>query len=335
MTTTISTPKGTVGSRILSIGTYRPQRVVENAEIAANTGRTEDWIVQRSGIRSRRYAGDDEPLSLMATTAAGKALASAGVEADQIDCVITATITHLVQTPALAVEVAHRLGAHRAAAFDVSAACAGFCHGIALASNMIRLRQARYVLVIGAERMSDILNHHDENTAFLFADGAGAVVVGAAESNGIGPVVWRSDGSRTSALGMSAFWTKEILDDPDSHWPVIQMSGWKVYRWATNELIPAAKRILELSGITVDQLDAFIPHQANMLITDHLARELKLRDHTAIGRDIMENGNTSAASIPLAIDQLLSSGQVRSGGTALLLGFGAGMVYAGQVVHLP
>jgi 3-oxoacyl-[acyl-carrier-protein] synthase-3 len=134
---------------------------------------------------------------------------------------------------------------------------------------------------------------------------------------------------------MSAFWTKEILDDPDSHWPVIQMSGWKVYRWATNELIPAAKKILELSGITVDQLDAFIPHQANMLITDHLVRELKLRDHTAIGRDIMENGNTSAASIPLAIDQLLSSGQVKSGGTALLLGFGAGMVYAGQVVHLP
>jgi 3-oxoacyl-[acyl-carrier-protein] synthase-3 len=334
MTTTIRTVDANRHSGILSVGTYRPHRVVSNAEIAANTGLSEDWIVQRSGIRNRRYAGPDEPLPMMATTAAGKAIADAGIEPGQIDCVIAATITHLVQTPALAVDVAHRLGAHRAAAFDVSAACAGFCHGVSLASDMVRLGQAEYVLVIGAERMSDILNHTDRDTAFLFADGAGAVVVGRRDTPGIGPVVWRSDGERASALGMSGYWTRDLLEDAD-RWPVIRMSGWKVYRWATNELVPAAARIFELSGVSPDQLDAFIPHQANILITDYLVREMGLTGRTAVARDIAESGNTSAASIPLAMEQLLSSGQAKSGDIALLLGFGAGLVFAGQIVRLP
>jgi 3-oxoacyl-(acyl-carrier-protein) synthase III len=334
MTTAIRTVNAQRGSRILSVGTYRPDRVVPNAEIAANTGLSEEWIVQRSGIHNRRYAGPDEPLPVMATAAAGKAMAAAGIEAGQIDCVITATITHMVQTPALAVDVAHRLGARTAAAFDISAACAGFCHAVSMASDMVRLGHAEHVLVIGAERMSDILNHRDPDTAFLFADGAGAAVIGPSDTADIGPVVWRADGSRANALGMSSFWTRDLLADSDP-WPVIRMSGWKVFRWATNELVPAANRIFELSGVTADQLDAFIPHQANMLITDHLVRELELPAHTAVARDIVESGNTSAASIPLAMEQLLSSGQARSGDTALLLGFGAGLVFAGQIVHLP
>ena len=332
--TSIRTINASRGSRLLSVGTYRPHQVVPNSRIAANTGLREDWIVQRSGIHHRRYADAQDTLPVMATAAAEKALAQAGVEPGQVDCVIAATITHLVQTPALAVEVAHRLGADAAAAFDVSAACAGFCHGVALASDMVRLGQARYVLVIGAERMSDILDHSDRDTAFLFADGAGAVVVGPSETAGIGPVVWRADGSRAGALGMSHHWTRDLLDESDQ-WPVIKMEGWKVYRWATNELVPAVQRILQLSGLTVDDIDAFIPHQANMLITDHLVRELGLPERTVIARDIVDSGNTSAASIPLAMDRLLSGGEVRSGDTALLLGFGAGLVFAGQVVHLP
>jgi 3-oxoacyl-[acyl-carrier-protein] synthase-3 len=322
------------GSRILSVGTYRPDRIVPNSVIAENTGRSEEWIVQRSGIHNRRYAGPEELLPTMAATAAGKAIASAGIEAGQLDVVVAATITHMVQTPALAVDVAHRLGAAQAAAFDVSAACAGFCHAVSLASDMVRLGQAEHILVIGAERMSDILDHHDPDTAFLFADGAGAVVVGRSETPGIGPVVWRADGSRSNALNMSSFWTRDLIDDP-TPWPVIRMAGWKVYRWATNELVPAAHRILELSGLTADQVDVFIPHQANMLITDHLVSELGLRPDAVIARDITESGNTSAASIPLAMEQLLSSGQAKSGDTALLLGFGAGLVFAGQIVHLP
>jgi 3-oxoacyl-[acyl-carrier-protein] synthase-3 len=270
----------------------------------------------------------------MATTAAGKAMSAAGVEADQIDCVITATITHMVQTPALAVDVAHRLGAHAAAAFDISAACAGFCHAVSMASDMVRLGHADHVLVIGAERMSDILDHHDPDTAFLFADGAGAAVIGPSDTADIGPVVWRADGSRANALGMSSFWTRDLLVDPDP-WPVIRMSGWKVFRWATNELVPAAQRIFELSGVTADQLDAFIPHQANMRITDAMIRALKLPEHVPVARDIAKTGNTSAASIPLAMERMLEEGEAPHGGVALLIGFGAGLVYAAQVVTLP
>ena len=334
MTTAIRTVDEPRGSRIMAVGTYRPERVVDNEHIAAGTGLDPEWIASRSGIRFRRYAGDDETLPMMATAAAQKALAEAGVDAGRVGCVIVATITHLEQMPALAVEVAHRLGATSATAFDVSAACAGFCHALSLASDMVRLGQSDYTLVIGAERMTDILDHSDSDTAFLFADGAGSVVVGPAEQAGIGPVVWRADGSRNAALKMSAGWTRNLLTDPGV-WPAITMSGWKVFRWATGELVPAAREILERSGLTVADVDAFIPHQANLLITEHLVRELGLPDRTAVARDIIANGNTSAASIPLAMEQLLSTGQVSSGDTALLLGFGAGLVFAGQVVHLP
>lgn len=321
-------------SRLLGVGVYRPERSVPNTEIAERTGLDPDWIERRSGIRSRRYASVDETLPMMATAAAEKALAAAGVGAEQIGTVILATITSMEQMPAVAVEVAHRLGAGQAAAFDISAACAGFCHAVALASDLVRMGRSDHVLVIGAERMTDILDHSDRDTAFLFADGAGAVVVGPSDEPGIGPVVWRADGSRNAALKMTAPWhdgTGERSDDR----PAITMSGWKVYRWATNELVPATQRMLELAGVTVDQLDAFIPHQANMLITDFVVEQLGLTERTAVARDIVTSGNSSAASIPLAMEELLASGQAPSGGLALLAGFGAGLVYAGQVVRLP
>lgn len=321
-------------SRIIGVGSYRPSRVVPNAHIADNTGLTEKWIESRSGIRSRRYAGSAETLPMMATAAAEKALAAAGVDGADLGCVIVATITYLEQMPALAVEVAHRLGAVSASAFDVSAACAGFCHAVALASDMVRTHRAEHVLVIGAERMTDILDHNDPDTAFLFADGAGAVVIGPSEQPGIGPVSWRADGSRNSALRMTAPWSRQ--PNPEvTNGPAITMVGWKVYRWATNELTGAIDTILDAAGVRADQIDAFIPHQANMLITDHLIGQLGFPDRVAVARDITEAGNSSAASIPMAIDRMLASGQVASGDLALLIGFGAGLVYAGQVVRLP
>ncbi|MGP3922400.1 beta-ketoacyl-ACP synthase III [Streptomyces sp. 8N616] len=321
-------------SRLLGVGTYRPERSVPNAEIAERTGLDPDWIERRSGIRSRRYASPAETLPTMATSAAEKALASAGIGADQLGTVIVATITSMEQMPAVAVEVAHRLGASQAAAFDVSAACAGFCHAVALASDLVRMGRSHHVLVIGAERMTDILDHSDRDTAFLFADGAGAVVVGPSQEPGIGPVVWRADGSRNAALKMTSPWHDGTGERPEAR-PAITMSGWKVYRWATSELIPATRRMLELAGVTVDQLDAFIPHQANMLITDFVVDQLGLTERTAVARDIVTSGNSSAASIPLAMEELLAGGRAPSGGLALLVGFGAGLVYAGQVVRLP
>ncbi|WP_105973327.1 beta-ketoacyl-ACP synthase 3 [Streptomyces geranii] len=332
--TTIQDTQALRHSRLLGVGTYRPERSVPNTEIAERTGLDPDWIERRSGIRSRRYASPEETLPMMATAAAEKALAAAGIGADQLGTVIVATITSMEQMPAVAVEVAHRLHAEKAAAFDVSAACAGFCHAVALASDLVRMGRTDHVLVIGAERMTDILDHSDSDTAFLFADGAGAVVVGPSDEPGIGPVVWHADGSRNAALKMTSPWHDGTGVRPDGR-PAITMAGWKVFRWATGELVPATRKMLDLAGVTVDQLDAFIPHQANMLITDFVVQELGLTERTAIARDIVTSGNTSAASIPLAMDELLSTGGAPSGGLALLAGFGAGLVYAGQVVRLP
>jgi 3-oxoacyl-[acyl-carrier-protein] synthase-3 len=324
-----------VGSRICGVGAYRPARVVTNEEIAPRIGVAPEWIARRSGIRTRRFAGPDEPLGAMAATASEKALASAGVSADDVDCVLVATISHLLQMPSLAVDVAHRLGADRAAAFDMSAACAGFCHGVAIADTMVRSGAARNVLLIGADRMTDVVDPDDPATAFLFADGAGAVVIGAAETPGIGPVAWGADGERMDAITMTGRWTPELRQKVELPWPYLCMTGWKVFRWATETMGQAARDAVTRAGITPDELSAFIPHQANELITDALVKDIGLPADAAVARDIVDSGNTSGASIPMAMERMLASGEARSGDAALLIGFGSGLVHAGQVVLLP
>jgi 3-oxoacyl-[acyl-carrier-protein] synthase-3 len=321
-------------SRILGIGTYRPMRVVDNDEICKSLDSTPAWIESRSGIRSRRFAGPDETLAAMATTAAGKALAHAGIEAADVDVILLASMSDVTQSPSTATEVARRLGTAAVAAFDLSAACAGFCYGLGVGRGMILAGSARYVLVIGVERMTDVIDPTDRGTAFLFADGAGAMVLGASETPGIGPVAWGSDPGARDAIGHD----RSYLDwraDPTGGWPSLRMAGPQVYRWASYEMAPVAERALALAGVDAADLEAFIPHQANVRIIDLLANRLRLPGHVAIARDITTAGNTSAASIPLAVDALLASGQVASGGLALLIGFGAGLVYAAQVVELP
>ena len=268
MSPRIPSPLPARHSRILGLGVYRPERSVPNSQIALALGLDETWIANRSGILARRYAGPHETLPMMATAAAAKSLAAAGIEPSQVGCVIAATTTHLSQMPSLAAEVAHQLGAKKAAAFDILAACAGFSYGVALASDMVCTGSAEYVLMIGAERMTDILDSRDASTAFLFADGAGAVVVGPSASRGIGPVVWGSDGSHADAVGMTGYWLPELRSDHSLRWPALGMTGWKVFRWASTELVLIAQRALEAAGLTAGQLSAFIPHQANMLIID-------------------------------------------------------------------
>jgi 3-oxoacyl-[acyl-carrier-protein] synthase-3 len=325
----------TRGSRIYGVGSYRPQQVVGNEEIAARTGVTAQWITERSGIQTRRYAGPEETVAAMGQVAAGKALAMAGIDPASTGCVVVATTTHLTQMPALAPEIAHAIGASRAAAFDISAACAGFCHALALASDMVRAGTADYVIVIGTERITDILDRDDKATAFLFADGAGAVVVGPADEPGIGPVEWGSDGSQLATIGMTNMWTPGLRTDPGSPWPRLGMKGWRVYRWATGQLAPVARRAMESAGVIPADLRAFIPHQANLLITRALAKSLELPPDVEVSEDIVHSGNTSAASIPLAMDALLTAGRATHGDLALLVGFGSGLVYAAQVVQLP
>jgi len=330
----IQSPAGAAHARILGVGGYRPSRVVTNEQICQVIDSTDEWITTRTGIRERRWATAEETVGMMAIGAAGKALAAAGIEPERLGLVIISTVTHLAQTPSLAALVANELGAVGAAAFDISAACAGFCHGLALAQDAVRGGSAEYVLVIGVERLSDLTDMNDRSTAFIFGDGAGAAVVGPSDTPAIGPVVWGADGAQYDAIGQTFDWDA-LREQPELGFPALRMNGQQVFRWASYQMVPVAKKAMERAGITSEDLDAFIPHQANMRITDAMIKALKLPEHVPVARDIAQTGNTSAASIPLAMERMLEEGEAPHGGLALLIGFGAGLVYAAQVVELP
>lgn len=319
------------GAKLMGIGVHRASRVVPNSEIVDRINSTDEWIRTRSGIVERRWANDEETVEFMATNAAREAIAKAGIDGSQIDLVIIATVTHFLQTPSLATKVAHAVGS-TGAAFDISAACAGFCYGLAQAESLVRSGAAKYAVVIGVEELSRFTDIHDRSTAFLFADGAGAAVVGPSETNGIGPVVWGSDGSQADAINQTSEWSEAMQGGTQ---PYIAMDGRAVFKWASGFIADATKKVLEVAQLSPEELDVFIPHQANNRITDAMLRHLKLPENVVVARTIKQFGNNSAASVPMAMDQLLSTGQAKSGQTALLIGFGAGLVYAGQVVTLP
>ena len=334
MTASLRIPAGRAGSRILAVGSYRPARVVGNDEIAVRIDSSDEWIRERTGIIERRFAAADESVSDMALAAAQSALARSGVAAEDIDMVLLATVTHPYQTPSAAAEVADRLGAPNAGALDVGAACAGFCYALGLADSIVRTGTSEYVLVIGVEKLTDFVSLDDRGAAFIFADGAGAVVVGPSDHPGIGPVVWGADGSQKDAITMTQSWV-EYRDEPAEQYPVLTMQGQQVFRWAVGEISKVCTEALDAAGITSDDLVAFVPHQANMRITDAMVRALKLPEHVVVARDIATTGNTSAASVPLALEAVIASAGLPSGGLALLVGFGAGLAYAAQVVELP
>jgi beta-ketoacyl ACP synthase len=326
----ISQRAGAEATAMLGLGVYRPERVVTNDEVCEVLDSSDEWIRTRSGIRTRRYADDEETLVEMATRASRAALDASGVDADQLGAVIVATSTHAQHTPAAAPLVADRL-ASRAASFDVSAGCAGFCHAVSVGSDLVRGGNARFVLVVGVEKLSLFLDPTDRSTAFIFADGAGAVVVGAAEEAGIGPVAWGSDGSQSHVITQEPDCQDLGHDRPI----VVRMEGTAVFRWAPFAMADVAREAIEGAGLTMSDLDAFVPHQANLRITETLARNLRLPDGIAIARDVQDSGNTSAASVPLAIEAMVRNGEAKVGDTALLIAFGAGLSYASQVVTLP
>ena len=327
----------TQNARILSVGAYRPPRVVPNSELVDRIESSDEWIQQRTGIQTRHWAAADESVADMAVKASIIAIARAGITAQQIDTIIFATITYPYQTPSASTEVAQRLEIKSAAAFDIGAACAGFCYGLGLANDMIRSGSAKYVLVIGAEKISDFLDLDVRATSFIFADGAGAVVVGESAEVGIGPTTMGSDVENRDAIAMVPSWVdyKPGSDLTDLAWPVIHQEGQKVFRWAVYEVAKVGKEIIANSGLSTSDIAAFIPHQANERIIDSLAKSMELPESVIIARDIRTTGNTSAASVPLAMDALLTEHPNLHGKNALLIGFGAGLVYAGQVVELP
>ncbi|WP_372595569.1 beta-ketoacyl-ACP synthase III, partial [Actinotalea sp.] len=309
------------------------ENVVTNDDIAGPINSSDEWIRQRTGMVTRRRTTADRDVVDLAEEAARLAVADAGLTGADIDAVILSTVTYFHQTPAAAAIVADRIGATPAAAFDISAACAGYCYGIAQADALVRSGTARNVVVIGAEKMSDFIDPTDRSISFLLGDGAGAVVIGASDTPGIGPTVWGSDGSQAAMIGQTASWKDAFAGE--AGWPTLRQEGASVFKWAVWKMAPVAQQAMDAAGVTPDQIEAFIPHQANMRIIDQMIKQLKLPESVVIARDIADTGNTSAASIPLATERLLREGQVSSGALALQIGFGAGLVYAAQVVALP
>ncbi|MEU7912077.1 beta-ketoacyl-ACP synthase III [Microbispora bryophytorum] len=314
--------QGAPAARILAFGGYQPAQVVTNHDLAARIDTNDEWIQSRVGIKERRVAGPQESEIDLAVQAGGKALAASGLSSDDIDLVIVATCTIETPIPNAAGRVAHRLGITAPGAFDLNAACAGFCYALAAASDAVRSGSATNVLVVGTEKLSQWVDSEDRSTVVIFADGAGAAVVGPSDRPGIGPVAWGSAGDKAEAI---------MIKDRRSF---LHQEGQTVFRWATTALHPVAKLACERAGVDPADLAAFVPHQANLRIVEAIARKLGA-DNAVVARDIVLAGNTSAASIPLALSRMIERGEVQSGGLALLLGFGAGLTYASQVIEIP
>nr|WP_196866534.1 beta-ketoacyl-ACP synthase III [Arthrobacter sp. CAN_C5] len=336
-------------TRIHGIGVFRPDVIVTNEDVCQWIDSSDEWIRQRTGIVTRHRADRDTSVIDMAEAAARSALTNAGIDAAQLSAVLVSTVTHPYATPSAAAQLTDRLGATPAPAYDISAACAGYCYGIAQADAMVHAGTAEYVLVVGVEKLSDFIDNADRTISFILGDGAGAVVIGPAESAGIGPSVWGSDGSKHQAIRMSHSLLDirdaelasvgavggSLEDTPKASWPTMRQDGQTVFRWAVWEMAKVAQEALDAAGVTAEDLVAFVPHQANIRIIDEMVKQLKLPDHVEVARDIVDAGNTSAASIPLAMHRMLQEHPQLSGGLALQIGFGAGLVFGAQVVVLP
>ena len=311
-------------ARISGLGEHRPAGVLTNDDIAARgVDTTDEWIRTRTGITQRHVAADDETVVSMGAAAAAKALAAAGIDGRDVDLLVLATCTMRNAIPGGAARIASSIGAHGVGAFDINAACGGFCYALSVAADAVRTGSANRVVVVGSEKLTDWLDWDDRSTCIIFGDAAAAAVVEAADEPGIGPVAWGSDGTSYELVGV-----------PEGDW-AIRMDGPAVFRWATTQLTTVARRACELAGVELRDLAAFVPHQANDRIVDALVRSLKLPDNVVVARDIASTGNTSAASVPLALCSVVESGAVQRGDLTLLLAFGAGLTYAGQVVRIP
>ncbi|MFF2502022.1 beta-ketoacyl-ACP synthase III [Streptomyces sp. NPDC058067] len=313
------------GSRIAAVGHYQPAKVLTNDDLAAMVDTDDEWIRSRVGIRTRHVAGPDEPVDELAAQAGAKALAAAGLTASDIDLVVVATSTAVDRSPNMAARVSHRLGVPSPAALDINVVCAGFTHALATADHAVRAGAATRALVIGADKMSAVTDWSDRTTCVLVGDGAGAVVIEACapdEEPGIGPVLWGSVPEMGHAV--------RIEGEPAR----FAQEGQSVYRWATQQLPPLARAACERAGFTPEDLAAVVLHQANLRIIEPLAGKIGAVN-AVVAKDVVDSGNTSAASIPLAFSKLVERGEVRSGQPVLLFGFGGNLSYAGQVVRCP
>ncbi len=317
------------GATITGLGTALPDRVVTNAELAATLDTSDEWIRQRTGIQARRVADAGVSASDLGIVAARAALADAGLSAEQVGLVLTATISPDQLMPATAARIAHGVGAVNAGSCDISAGCTGFVYALALATGMVSSGMHEHVLVVGAEVISRLLDWEDRSTAVLFGDAAGAAVVSPAA--GAGRILGfdlGTDGSGADLLAVPAGGSRlpasHATVDQRQHY--LRMNGREVFRFATRVIIDSAARVLEQCGRAIDDIDLFVPHQANLRIIDAAVHRLGI-PRERVCTNLERYGNTSCASIPLCLDEAQAAGRLREGDLVLLMGFGAGLTW--------
>ena len=324
----LSLVEGAHSSRILATGHVRGSRVVTNEEMCTMIDSTPEWIEQRTGIKERRWATAEQTPRSMAVEAARKALAKIGMDPAEIGAVVCATVSHHRPSPSLATYVAHDLGANSAVAFDLNAACAGFCYSMSVADSMIRTGAANRALVIGAEVFSRILDWSDRGTCVLFGDGAGAVVLEASERPGILATALHADGSHNPILAVPGQINRgEVVGDP-----FLRMDGQAVFKFAVKVLADVAREVMGAAGLGIDDVDWLIPHQANIRIIQATGKRLGVPPEKVIAT-VGQHGNTSAASIPLALDLAVRDGRIQRGHKILLEGVGGGFTWGAALLE--
>ena len=320
---------------ILGTGSAVPAKGLTNFDLERLVDTTDEWITTRTGISERRIASEGEYTSTFATLAAERAMAMAGITAEELDLIIVATITPDFPFPATACLVQHNLKATRAAAFDISAACSGFLYGLSIVEKMIATGSASKVLLIGAEVLSRITDWTDRNTCCLFGDGAGAVVIGSGEGEtGILSTHIHSDGSYWELLHQPGVGNRNpaVQQTLDNRLVFLQMQGNEVFKLAVRAMEEAAHEALQANGLGIDDLDLLIPHQANRRIIDAIGRRLGLSEDRVFV-NLQRYGNTSAASIPIALDEANRTGRIKDGNLVLFDAFGGGLTWASALVR--
>jgi 3-oxoacyl-[acyl-carrier-protein] synthase III len=318
-------------TRILATGSALPERVLTNADLEKFVDTSDEWIRERTGIRQRHVAAEGETTGDLSTLAAQRALDAAGVKASELDLIVLGTTTPDIIFPSTACLVQHRLGANGCAAFDVNAACSGFVYALGVADKFIRSGQSKKVLVIGAETLTRMVNWEERETAVLFGDGAGAVVLEASSEPGIYATCLHADGGHKELLYNPVGVSVGFKDEPN-HGVRIRMSGREVFKVAVKTLDSLVEETLAAAGMEASQLDWLIPHQANLRIIEATAKRLNMSmDQVIVTVD--KHANTSAGSVPLALDYAVRSGKVKRGQNLLLEAFGGGFTWASALLR--